>query len=223
MSEAIGQILPLALAAALSPIPIIGVVLVMVAPRARVNGPAVLVGWLLALAAIGTVVLLVAGSLDATGDGDPATWVGIVQILLGGVLLLVALKAWRGRPHGDEEPVTPTWMGAIDSFTAAKALGAGAALAGINPKNLLLAIGATVTIAKTGIPGDEQALAYGVFTLISSIGVATPLVIYFALGERAGPLLARVKAWMAHNNGVIMAVICLLLGAKLLGDGISAL
>ena len=33
----------------------------------------------------------------------------------------------------------------------------------------------------------------------------------------------RVKAWLAQNNAVIMTVFLLLIGAKLIGDGISAL
>ena len=50
-------------------------------------------------------------------------------------------------------------MGAIDAFTPLRALGVGAVLAGANPKNLLLAVGAAATIAQTGIPGGEQAAA----------------------------------------------------------------
>ena len=38
--EAIGQSLPLAIGVALSPIPIIAVVLMLTTPRARANGPA---------------------------------------------------------------------------------------------------------------------------------------------------------------------------------------
>jgi hypothetical protein len=49
---------------------------------------------------------------------------------------------------------------------------------------------------------------------ISAIGVATPVVIYFALGDRAGTLLERLKEWMAHNNAVIMAVLLLILGVS---------
>ena len=114
-------------------------------------------------------------------------------------------------------------MGAIDSFTPVKSLGAGALLSGANPKNLLIAVAAAAAIAQTGIPGDEQALAYAVFALVGTIGVAAPVVIYFALGERAGPILDRLKRWMAHNNGVIMAVLLLVIGVKLLGDGLASL
>ena len=49
------------------------------------------------------------------------------------------------------------------------------------------------------------------------------MAIYFALGERATTLLDELKAWMGANNAAIMAVLCLVIGAKLIGDGISGL
>jgi hypothetical protein len=221
MGQAIGQTLSFAVGVAISPVPIIAVILMLVTPKARVNGPAFLVGWVLGLAVIGAIVLLFAGSANANDGGQPATWVDVLKLVLGILLVLVAAKQWRGRPHGDEEPPAPKWMGAIDSFTPPKALGAGAVLAGANPKNLLLSVGAAAAIAQTGISGGEQAVAYAVFALIGTIGVATPIVIFFALGDNAGATLERLKGWMAHNNGVIMAVLCLVIGAKLIGDAIS--
>ena len=56
------------------------------------------------------------------------------------------------------------------------------------------------------------------FVAIGSLGVAIPVVIFFALGDRSGPLLARLESWMARNNAVIMAVLSLVIGAKLIGD-----
>jgi hypothetical protein len=47
VNEAIGQSLPFAVGVGLSPIPIIAVVLMLATPRARVNGPAFLAGWVL--------------------------------------------------------------------------------------------------------------------------------------------------------------------------------
>jgi hypothetical protein len=221
MGEAIGQSLSLAVGVALSPVPIIAVILTLVTPQARVNGPAFVVGWLVGLAVVGAIVLLVAGPGDASENGEPATWVNFLKLVLGALLVLVALKEWRGRPHEGDEAATPKWMGAIDSFSPPKAAGAGAVLAGVYPKTLLLAIGGAAAIAQTGIPGGEQAIAYAVFALIGTVGVGAPVVIYFALGDRAGPILDRLKAWMAQHNAVIMAVLCLVIGAKLIGDAIA--
>jgi threonine/homoserine/homoserine lactone efflux protein len=220
MGQAIGQILPLAVGVAISPIPIIAVVLMLVTPRARANGPAFVAGWLVGLAVVGAIVLVVAPG-TSSDSGGPATWVNVLKLVLGLGLLLLAAKQWRGRPHGDEEPPVPKWMGAIDGFAAPKAFGAGALLSGLNPKNLLLAVAAATTIAQTEISGTDQAIAYLVFALIGTAGVAAPVVIFFAMGDRAPALLERLKGWMAHNNGVIMAVLLLVIGAKLLGEAIA--
>ena len=117
----------------------------------------------------------------------------------------------------------PKWMGAIDAFTPVKSAGAGALLSGLNPKNLLFAIAAGTAIAQTGIAGVEQAVAYAVFALIATIGVAIPVVVYFSLGDRAPAMLQRLQEWMAQNNAVIMSVLMLVIGVKVLGDGLGKL
>jgi threonine/homoserine/homoserine lactone efflux protein len=223
MGEAIGQSLSLAVGVALSPVPIIAVVLMLVSPRGRGNGIAFVVGWLVGLGALGTVALLLAGQADPTEGSEPATWVGLLKLALGGLTLLLAVAQWRKRPRGDAEPAPPKWMGAIDAFTPIKALGAGAALAAVNPKNLLLGVSAAAAIATTGIPAGEQAVAYAVFAVVGTIGVAAPVVLSVALGSRSAPVLESLRAWMAHNSAVIMAVLLLVIGAKLVGDGISSL
>ena len=59
MGQAIGGSLATALGIAISPIPIIAVVLMLTTPRARANGPAFLAGWLIGLGAVGAVVLVI--------------------------------------------------------------------------------------------------------------------------------------------------------------------
>jgi len=82
--------------------------------------------------------------------------------------------------------------------------------------------GATA-IAQTGIPAGQQAAAYGIFMIVGSLGVATPLVLYFAMGERSADVLGRLKDWMRDHNAVIMSVLCLVIGAKLIGDALTVL
>jgi hypothetical protein len=48
-----------------------------------------------------------------------------------------------------------------------------------------------------------------------------PVIMYFALGERAAEPLDRLKTWMGHNNAVIMSVLLLVIGVKLIGDAIA--
>jgi threonine/homoserine/homoserine lactone efflux protein len=222
MAEAIGQVLSLGVGVALSPVPIIAVVLMLGTPRARSNGPAFVLGWVIGLALAGTVILLVSSGADASEDGDPATWVGVLELVLGVLLVLVAARTWQVRPRGDREAELPKWMEAIDGFTAPRSIGFGALLSGVNPKNLLLTVGAAAAIAQTGIPAGEQAVALAVFIVVATLGPGIPVAIYFLMGDRAERLLEGLKAWMAAHNAAIMAVLCLIIATKLIGDGISS-
>jgi threonine/homoserine/homoserine lactone efflux protein len=221
MADAIGQVLSLAVGVALSPIPIIGVVLMLGTPRARSNGPAFIVGWILGLAGVGTIVLLVSSGADAGDEGQPADWVNVLKLALGVLLLLVALRQWRGRPHAGEEAEMPKWMQTIDAFKPAKAAGFGVLLSALNPKNLLLVVAAAAAIAQTDASSGGQAVALALFVLIGTVGTGAPVALYFALGERSTEILDRLKGWMSQHNAAIMAVLCLVIGAKLIGDGIS--
>lgn len=223
MGAAIGQSLPVAVGVLISPLPIVAVVLMLVSGRAKANAFAFLLGWFLAVGAVTLVVALLAGAGTDTEQGTPL-WAAIVKIVLGLALLLLAVKQWRGRPRAGVEPPAPKWMAAIDGFTPVKAAGLAVLLGAVNPKNLLLVVSGGAAIA-TAAAGDTnaQVVASIVFALVASVGVATPVFIYLFMGDRAAAMLDELKAWMIHNNAVIMAVLLLVLGAKMLGDGVAAL
>jgi len=220
VGAAIGQALPLAVGVALSPIPIIAVVLMLMSARARLNGPGFVLGWLVGLAALGAIVLAVAGPASASDEGRPATWASVLKLVLGLLLIGVAVRQWRGRPKPGQDVEAPKWMGSIERFNPPRAAGAGAVLSGLNPKNTLLTVGAATGIAQSGIGAADQAVAYAVFA-VATLGVAAPVVIYFALGERSRQILTGLRDWMGQHNAAIMAVLCLVIGAKLIGDAIS--
>ena len=112
-------------------------------------------------------------------------------------------------------------MQSIDRFTAARAAGFGVVLSAVNPKNLILTVSAAAAISQTGVSAGKQAVALAVFVAIATIGTGAPVVLYFALGERSRQMLDELKEWMARNNPTVIAVLCLLIGAKLIGDGIA--
>ena len=114
-------------------------------------------------------------------------------------------------------------MSKLDSFSPARSAVAGVTLAAVNPKNLILVAGAATAIAGTGAATGDQVIALVTFTAIASLGAAVPLGIYLFMGDRAEGMLGRLKESMARNGGVIMAVICVVIAAKLIGDGITTL
>jgi threonine/homoserine/homoserine lactone efflux protein len=223
MGEAFGQILPLAVGVALSPVAIVGVVLILGTPRAGSNGPAFILGWVVGLAVVGAVVLALSSGADATDNSNPADWVNWLKLVLGVLVLLIAGRTWRSRPPAGGQAELPSWLQTVDRFTPGRAAAIGAALSAINPKNLLLTVGAAAAIAETGISGGRQAAALAAFVVIATLGPGIPVAIYFAMRERATHLLAELKDRMAANNATIMSVLCLLIAAKLIGDAISGL
>jgi threonine/homoserine/homoserine lactone efflux protein len=223
MGRAIGDILPMAVGVALSPVPIIAIVLMLGTPRARTNGPAFALGWLIGLSIAGGIVLSFAsGRAEDDGDG-PATWVSVVKLVFGVLFVLIAARTWRGRPRGGDEAAMPKWMQAIDTFGTGKAFAAGVVLSGLNPKNLALTIAAAAAIAGTGISAGEEIGTLVVFIFLGSLSILAPLGIYSAMGARAATILGTLKNWMAKHNAAIMTVLLLVLGAKLIGDAIAGL
>ncbi|MCB0870960.1 MAG: GAP family protein [Solirubrobacterales bacterium] len=222
MGEAIGQTLPLAAAVAISPFGIVAAVLMLTSGRGSGNGLAFLIGWFAGLMVVGGLLILLGRGADASSGGQPAEWTGYAKILLG-LLLLVVAHRQRTKKADDGEPKSPKWLNRISTLNPPGAFSLGVGLGAVNPKNLVLTMGAAAAITGTGSPTDEQVLSLLAYALIGSLGAAVPLGIYYFMGDRAEGMLERLKERMARNNGVIMAVICVLIAAKLIGDGISTL
>ena len=219
MGRAIGGSLPMAVGIALSPFPVIAVVLMLAGRRAKVNAPAFVLGWLIGRAG-GAAVLAVNGAVGASRHGGPATWISWVRIAIGVLMLLVAVRQFRSR--GDE-PKMPKWMAIIDKASPIAALGRAAVMPGASPQDRLLVVGGAAAIAQTGIPVAQQAAACLVFALIGALGVGIPVIIYLALGARSQEPLAGLKDWISAHHAAITIVLCLIIAAKHIGDAISSL
>ncbi|KJL42214.1 GAP family protein [Microbacterium trichothecenolyticum] len=222
MGAVIGEILPLALGVAISPIPIIAAILMLLSPKARVTSVGFLLGWVLGIVVAVTVFTLLSSILPAQ-DADASKPIqGVIQLLLGAGLLLLSLRQWRGRPKAGEEPQMPTWMQAIDKVSLPVALGLGFLLSAINPKNLLMAAAAGVDIGSAGLEVGSIVLVIAVFTLIAASTVLVPVVGYLIAAERLRGPLDALRVWLGKENAVIMAVLLLVIGVSLIGKGIGS-
>jgi len=221
MGKAIGDILPMAIGVAISPVPIIAIVLMLGTPRARLNGPAFAIGWVAGLAVVGAITLALASGNAADDSGSPATWSSALKLVFGLAFLAMAARSWHSRPEPGEEAAMPKWMQAIDGFGAGKAGGVGFLLSAVNPKNLALTVAAATAIAQAEVSGGEEAVALVVFVVLGSLTILAPVAIYFLMGARAKEILDGLKVFMTAHNAAIMTVLLLVLGAKLIGDGVG--
>lgn len=222
MNEVIGATLPLALGIAISPIPIIAAILMLLSPRARVTSVGFLLGWITGIVVAVTVFTLLASVMPSGGADEPQPIKGGLQLALGVLLMLLALRQWRGRPRAGQEPALPKWMQAIDKITFPVAIGLGFLLSAVNPKNLLLAAGAGVEIGSAGLEFGAILAAIAVFTAIAASTVLVPVVGYLIAADRLRGPLDALRLWLAKENAVIMAILLAVLGVVLIGKGIAS-
>ncbi|WP_374314283.1 GAP family protein [Microbacterium sp.] len=222
MNHAIGEILPYALGIAISPIPVIAAILMLLSPKARVTSVGFLLGWLTGIVLAVTVFVLLSSVLPDTGDDGSQPVKAVIQLVLGALLLLLAVRQWRGRPKAGEEPVLPKWMQAIDRIGFATAFGLGFLLSAINPKNLLMAAAAGVAVGSAALATGEVVVVIAVFTVIAASTVLVPVVAYLIASARLSGPLDALRTWLAKENAVIMAVLLLVIGVSLIGKGIAA-
>ena len=218
MGAVIGDVLPLAIGIAISPIPIIAAILMLFSARATSTSTGFLLGWILGIVVATAVFTALAGTLK-TG-GEPSAVASWIKIGLGVLLLLVGIRQWRGR-GGQHD--APKWMAAIDDFTFPKALGLGFLLSGVNPKNLIIAAGAGLIIGSGGMGGGGDAAAIALFTVIASSTVAIPVLAHLVTAERMTRPLESLRKWLQDNNATVMATMILVIGVVLVGKGVSGL
>lgn len=223
MGEVIGEILPAALGVAISPVPVIAVILMLLAPGAQASSLAFAAGWVVGVLAVVTVSTLVVDPAADADSGETPGWVGIAKIVLGGAALLLAGRQWHTRPRPGEDPALPGWMSAIDTVTPPRALGLGVVLAAVNPKNLTLGLSAGVAIGAGGLPAGETAIAIAVFAALASVTVAAPVAGYLVAHERLQGPLDELRQWLTVHNAAVMTVLLLVIGTAILGQGVAEL
>jgi threonine/homoserine/homoserine lactone efflux protein len=217
---ALGQLIPLALVVALSPLTIIpAIVLVLQSDRARAAGLAFLSGWLLGLVATTAVFVQLPRLLDGLNRPAP-TWAAWVRIAVGIALVAFGIWRWMTRHRATTQPA---WLNRLSRMTPVGAAAVGLGLILVNPKVLVMnaAAGLVIGTAGLGVPGAWVAVAY--YTVIAGSSVLVPILAYTVAGQRVDHQLERVKQWMEHQHAVLMAGFLAVVGLLLVYTGIRAL
>lgn len=221
MGSTLAQLIPLVIGVLASPLPIMAVVLLLLGERARATGSAFVAGWIAGLASVGLVGILILNETSVFGSQGSGPAVRSLKGLLGIALLVLAVLQWKQRPRPGEDAELPKWMAALASFSPWKSFGLGWMLAAIKPKNLVLALAAATIITESGMEIGSEMIALAAFALAASVGVAAPLVVYFALGDRAALTLDRWGRWLSRNKSLVMAAVLLVIGLLLIASAIS--
>ena len=223
MGHGISEVLPFAIGIAISPIPIIAVILILFSQRAKVNGPAFLLGWVVGIAAAGTIVYFVADAANAATDSTSSDSISWGKVVLGVLLLGLARRNLAKRPKPGETEAMPKWMADVESISPVKAFGLAIVLSVVNPKNLVLILGAAAGLGQLGLDTGDAVVALVVFTVVASLSIIFAVLYDLFGGERAQRTLDEMKAWMTEHNHAVMATLFLVFGVVLISKGIGLL
>ncbi len=223
MKGVIGSILPLAIAVTISPIPIIAEILLLFTKKPVANAASYLAGFIVGVAGVLAILAAVAATINLSAGSGPSEGASILQMALGVLLLAAALRQFRGRPEPGEEASMPKWMNGIAGFAPGKSLIVGVGIGALNPKNIIVGVAAAVAIASASLSTGQEVGAIAVYVLVAALGVAAPLVVTLAMGEKAQKILDSWKAWLGQNNAVVMSVLFLIFAVVLIGKGIAGI
>lgn len=218
MDVAIGKVLQNAIGVAISPIPIIAIILILLSKNSAKNGIAFAFGWVLILGVTAAVVLTASDAATSDNSSDGTSW---VQIIIGALFLFFAVKQWMGRPKPGEKGSLPGWMESIESFTPIKALAIALVIGVTNIKNITLAIAASTALSTAGLSTSQEVWGMVIFVLIGTSSVVVPVIVVAVAGDRANHVLNEMREWLQHNNHTVMSLLFLLLGVSMLAKGLG--
>ena len=223
MGRGISEVLPFAIGVAISPIPIIAVILMLFSNRAKVNGPVFLLGWVIGLSVVVAVVYGIAHAANAATDSTSSDTISWIKVGLGAVLLGAARRQYAKRPAPGAEPTMPKWLATVDHIKPGAAFVLGIVLSAVNPKNLILAAGAAAGVAQVNDSVGDAVVALIVFVVIASLSVGGAVAYYLFGGQKAHAHLDDLKSWLTEHNAAVMSVLLLVIGVVLIAKGLDLL
>ena len=215
-------LLPLMIGAAVVPIPIIIVLLLLSNQGGLLKGAAFVGGAIAVRLAQGVVFgYIFASDPAATSETGGSLIVSTLLLVVGVLMLITAFRKWNKEEDPDGPP--PRWMAALGGLSAPKAFGMGAALVAISAKQWVFTLSAIGVIGQAQLgPPASTALFLCYALAVQALGLIA--VIAYAMAPRsAGPALVQASEWLERNDRQIMVAFSLIFGLFFLFKGIAGL
>ena len=226
MQQSIGSVLvdllPLMIGAAVVPIPIIIVLLLLSNQGGLLKGAAFVGGAIVVRLAQGIVFGFVFTSDPAaTSETGGNLIVSTLLIVLGILMLIAAYKKWDKEDDPDAPP--PKWMAALGGLSAPKAFGVGAALVAIAAKQWVFTLSAIGVIGQAQLAPPAGIGLFLVYVLAAQAFGLVAVIAYAVAPQPAGRALARASQWLERNDRRILIAFSLIFGLFFLFKGVTGL
>ena len=221
MWAALGQVLPIAVAAALSSVPILVALSILLSPHKRRSGLAFLIGWILGIAVAVVAFTALAHVIPSVPPRKSQVAIGVSLIVIGLALIILAIVVWR-RGAKPEAAGNPRWLAAAKTLGPWPAFGLAVAL-NFRPKGLLLSAAAGLSLRGQNLTLGQFAVVILIYTAISASAVAVPVIASVTRPVPTERRLIGARDWLAQNDRIVSVVIMMLIGTVILGNGLAHL
>ncbi|WP_308468582.1 GAP family protein [Rathayibacter soli] len=221
MLQALGHVLPIAVAVALSSVPIMATILILLSPNKSRSSLTFLLGWVVGIVLVVVAFTLLARVIPTSSPKQSQVWIGTALVVIGAALVVGAIALWR-RGVGKPSNGVPKWLAAVGSLGPWSAFGL-ALLLNLRPKAILLAAAAGLSLRSDSLSVANTALVIAIYTVISASAVAIPIVARMLAPQRTDKWLVGARKWIAKNNRIVSILIMILIGVVIFSDGLTRL
>lgn len=220
MLQAIGHILPIALAVAISSVPILASIVILLSPERSRTAIPLLIGWVIGLLVVVSVCAIGATLVPTpTGPRKQDDGVGVAEIIAGLALLVMAVLEWR-RSRKNPDAAMPKWLNTVGTLHPRSVFGL-ALLLNVRPKAILLAVAAGLALAAEELSVGQSAVTIGIYTAIAASTVVVPIIATLASPERMEPRLHAAHDWLRANGGLVTSLILFVVAFAVIGSGLA--
>lgn len=220
MGSVIIEFIPMMIGAAVVPVWLTLVLLLLRSPGGLSKAIAFVSGQILVRLAQGFVFRCASSSSSSAQTEERAHIVVSTLFLVGGVLLwITALKKWSEDEDPDAPP--PKWMAMLNSISTLQTFGLSILLMTVGAKQWVFTFGALGVIREAELPGLNSSIAFVAFILGAQSLVLIPIVACAVAPKRAPHLLEISIQWLESNNRVIVILVSMAFGTYFIAKGIA--
>lgn len=220
MLDTIAQNLVPAITVAISPMPLIALIVLML-----VGTRTAAITWTIAWYVTVAVLIGVATLTGSTAVGEVAddTGVNYVAFVIAALFLWFGWQSLRDRPAPGVQAEEPGWLATLGEMSPPKVAGLSVAIMLVNAKNLPLYIAMGASVGAADLSSGAAVSVVLILALVSSITAIVILLVAILGGQRATELLHGWRAWLVQNNKVVMGLLFVILGISQLGTALQSL
>ena len=218
MAQLLAQILPVALAIAFNPVPIIAAIVMTATERPLVNGLAYLAALTGVSFGFGAVVLIALHGHVMTPGTRTGTIVLVLWVLVGLAFLTAFVVILVRRPKPGQAQAEPKWMRWIGRLGPL-----GAAVVGVLLVNYEMEAPALSDILAADVTQSQALVALALFVAVAVFTSYIPIVAYAVAPRAVGGALAASKDWLARYNRPILLVLFAAIGGFYTVKGVAGL